>query len=153
MRAWFHDLLIYTWFKCSIRKTRYYRKVKAITVHMYRVFLFIDLCSTSSQGSIFLNIDVRFVAICRYRNSFFYIYDTWRYIKNHGNASNSWKKVVSPTKSIYLKNSNPLWIAIESKVTNIESISRVETKQKSIRIILWGRIWWFDLYHGLYDSL
>ena len=35
----------------------------------------------------------------------------------------------------------------------IESISRVETKQKFIRIILWGLIWWSDLYHGFYGSL
>ena len=64
-----------------------------------------------------------------------------------------YKKVVIPTKSILFEHSNPLWIAIKSKVTHIESISRVETKQKFIRIILWGLIWWSDLYHVLYGSL
>ena len=48
-----------------------------------------------------------------------------------------YKKVVIPTKSILKKYSNSLRIVIKSKVTNRESISRVETKQKFITIILW----------------
>ena len=49
-----------------------------------------------------------------------------------------WKKsgkTWNPRKMSTLKKSNPLWIAIKSKVTNMESISRVESKQKFIRII------------------
>ena len=108
-----------------------------------------SLFTRVQQAGFFFNIDMWFVANCRYRKmDFVFIYDTWRYLKIMEMLA-----IWIPTKVYFSKNYNPLWIAIKSKVTNIESISRVETKQKFIRIILWGLIWWSDLYHGFYDSL
>ena len=63
--------------------------------YMYRVFLFNDPFSTSSQGRILENIDMRFVANFRYRKRDFFSYmiheDTNKIVEMRA----IWKKIVT----------------------------------------------------------
>ena len=88
----------------------------------YRVIFFNDPFPTSSQGCIFLNIDMRFGANCRYRTRDFFIYDTWRYLTNCGNSSDLKKS--GTTKHMEMWNTH----------TQIITNSRAKNGQNSCKI-------------------
>ena len=79
----------------------------SVAPHMiYRVCLINDPFSTSSQWRIFFNIDMRFVANCRYRKRIFFHIG---YMKKCGNASDlkksseNWKHLVLWKSYTYLQ--------------------------------------------------